>query len=59
MKRFLVTPDHLKATAVSTVSVSEPNDPGSSASISSSDKNKQLNLKIFDISLLVDISCNL
>ncbi|CAI6355688.1 unnamed protein product [Macrosiphum euphorbiae] len=54
MKRFLVTPGHLKSTAVSTVSVSETDDPGSSARTSTSDNNKQLNLTIFDISVTSD-----
>jgi len=54
MKRFLVTLGHLKSSAVSTVSVSEPDDPGSSARTSKSDYNKQLNLNIFDISVTSD-----
>ncbi|XP_022166373.1 zinc finger MYM-type protein 1-like [Myzus persicae] len=49
MERFLITPGNLKSTAVSTVS--EPNDPESSARTPISDTNKQLNLNIFDISV--------
>jgi len=52
MKQFLVTPCHLKAIDVSTVPVSEPDDPGSSARILTSENNKQLNLNIFDISVI-------
>ncbi|KAL4127147.1 hypothetical protein QTP88_011345 [Uroleucon formosanum] len=51
MKRFLITSGNLKSTAVSTVSVSEPNDPGSGARTPISNTNKQLNLNIFDISV--------
>jgi len=49
MNRFLIT-----STAVSTVLVSEPNDPGSSARTPISDTNKQLNLNIFDISVILE-----
>jgi hypothetical protein len=50
IKRFLITSGNLKSTAVSNVSVSEPNDPRSSAR-TISDTNKQLNLNIFYISV--------
>lgn len=49
MERFLITSGNSKSTAVSTVS--EPNDPGSSARTPISDTDIQLNSNIFDISV--------
>lgn len=51
MKHFLITSGNSKSTDVSTVSVCEPNDPGSCARTPISDTNKQSNLNIFDISV--------